>query len=137
MLAIIRKFFKDNKGNTIVEVAIMLPILLGFFMGLVFFITAYRTQTIMNMAVKEGARTYAICQDDVMAKEKTKEELKLGYVKDADVVVDGNKVMISKSIGFYLPVFNKYIFELQANSEFFEEIETEHYGEFWDDYAVY
>lgn len=51
-----RHFFKNERGQAMVELALVLPILLTLFMGVIEFGRAYHTYLIITSASREGAR---------------------------------------------------------------------------------
>lgn len=52
--------FKNENGQSLVEFALVLPILLLFLLGIIEFGWLYNAKIIMTSAAREGARVYAI-----------------------------------------------------------------------------
>lgn len=127
-----RKFLKDEKGTALVETAIVLPVILGLFMGIVLFANAYRYKNIMNTAAAIGAKTYRIERDEGKAVAKAQSELsKLGG-KNASCNVEGDgSFAITKPYGFYIPAFGKYLLNLKSEYKAHEEIRPRYYGKSW------
>lgn len=131
-MCFIRKIIKNDTGSAIVEVAIILPLLLGLFMGLVYFTNSMRYQLIISMAAKEGARAYQASDGNMgVAINKARQELSIGNVKDAQVYRQGNAIIVSKPYGFYLPYYDRYLINIRAKHSFMEEIEDRYYQEEW------
>lgn len=61
---ILRKFLKNKKGQAMVEMAIVLPILLVILMGIFEFGRIFNTYLIMTNASREGARSAALGDND-------------------------------------------------------------------------
>lgn len=132
-MKIIKKFIKDEKGNVLIETSVAIPMLMGLFMGLVFFTNAMRYQLVISMAAKEGAREYQVSGgNDSMAINRTQQELSLGYVSDADVSIEGKTVKVVKPYGFYVPLSNRYLLNIQSSYEFRTEINQRYYGKPWN-----
>lgn len=128
----IKKLMKEEKGSALVQTAIVIPIILLMFLGLVLFSNAYRYKIVMSMAAKEGAREYAVSMGDRDEAAKiAKKELAMGGV-DADVTVAGRKVKIEKPIGVNITLFGNRKIKLKTEHEFKEELEERFYGKDWE-----
>jgi Flp pilus assembly protein TadG len=55
-----KKFFKDKKGQSIIEFAVILPILLMVLFGITEFGRAIMVTNVLNTASREGARLAAV-----------------------------------------------------------------------------
>ena len=131
-MKLIKKFFKDEKGSAIIETFVALPMLLGLFMGLVFFTNAMRYKLVVNMSAKEGAREYQVTmKNSQKAIEKTHKELTLGGVVGANVTVEDDGIKVVKPYGFYIPMSNKYLLNIKAHHIFTEEITERYYNKGW------
>lgn len=63
--------FRRDDGVAIVEFALLLPVLLFILFGIIDFGRAFNAQIALQHAVHEGARVYAITQDETEAKART------------------------------------------------------------------
>lgn len=128
----IKKFFEDEKGNVLVESAIAIPIILGLFMGFIFFANAYRYKIVMSQAAKEGARMYQLSMGDIQETEKyANKELSIGRVS-AKVSINGGKVTVEKPLAIKIPLFGGHLIKLKSEHEFKEELEKRHYNTGWN-----
>ncbi len=131
-MILIKKLLKEEKGSAIIEVSIALPILLGLFMGLVFYTNAMRYKLVIDMAAKEGARTYQVTHGNISkAKTRAYEELTLGNVGGASVETIPNGVRITKPYGFYIPMFGRYLLDLKSEHQFHKELDHRYYKTSW------
>lgn len=127
-----KQFLKEEKGNAIIQTAVVLPMVLGLFMGLVFYTNAMRYKLVMNMAAKEGARMYQISKgDSSKAMSKAYEELSIGHVGGASVGIIPNGIQVTKPYGFYIPFYDKHLLNLRSEHEFFEELDKRYYKTGW------
>lgn len=133
MVRLIKKLIRDEKGNAIIETAVAIPMLLGLFMGLVFFTNAMRYKLVINMAAKEGARTYQVTMGNrIKTINKTNEELTLGRVEGASVDIDVfGTVKVVKPYGFYIPLYDKHLLNIKGEHLFMDEIEERYYQQGW------
>ena len=60
MTNVLRKFRKDDRGQAIVELALVLPVILLLIVGVLEFARAWNLHQVMTDAVREGARRAAI-----------------------------------------------------------------------------
>lgn len=132
MVESVKRMLKDKRGNAIIETSVMLPLLLGLFMGLVFFTNSFRYKIIANMAAKEGARAYEINLGNASrAISKAEEELALGGVKGASISVVNGGVEVVKPYGFHVPESGNYLLSIKGYHVFKPEIIEEHYKKGW------
>ena len=62
-----RTLAKHDKGQSLVEFALVIPILLLLMVGIMEFSRAWMTKNIMTAAAREGARVLAVGEDGVAA----------------------------------------------------------------------
>lgn len=93
------KAFKDKKGSAIIETAIMLIVIMALTIGYLYFIQAIRINTVLQVAAREGARTYAITDSPSKARAKAEEELRIGGIDPKYVTIT------TKSVGSERQVF--------------------------------
>ena len=86
----IRQLKKSERGVSIIEFAVILPILLALFMGLVEFGWIYTGYITVNGAAREGARIAARGKDDGAV--STRVENHAQFVIDAGGNVNASKV---------------------------------------------
>lgn len=131
-MKLIKKLIKDEKGNAIIETAVAIPMLLGLFMGLVFFTNSMRYKMVISMAAKEGAREYQVTMEDSQKSiNKTHQELSLGGVSGAIVTIEDDGVKVVKPYGFYIPLSGKYLLNIKTHHVFKEEIVERYYNKGW------
>lgn len=124
---------QDKRGNAqVVEFAILLPLILGVFLSSLFFLSANRIDTVLQMAVKAGAREYRVTESVSLGKKKVEEELAIGGVPGTKVSVVGDGYLAEKNYGFYLPIFDRYMFRLKAFAEFKKEYDPRFYLKEYD-----
>lgn len=129
----IYRLIADKRGNAqVVEFAVLLPLILGVFLSSLFFLSANRIDTVLQMAVKAGAREYRVTESVVLGKKKVEQELQLGGVPGVRVTVQGEGYLAEKDYGFYLPIFDRYTFHLSAYSEFQKEYDPKFYLKDYD-----
>lgn len=128
-----KKILKDEKGNALIQTAVVIPMILGLFMGLVFFCNAYRYKIVMTMATKEGARAYAISHDEQVAVGVAREELSVGRVRGVNFKVESDGTFVaSKPYGFTIPLYGKHLFNLKAQHKAKKELEYRYYKKMWN-----
>lgn len=131
----IKELIKNDKGYVIVEVTLSLIVIIALFIGYLTYTNAVRYKLVMSMAAKEGARTYMVTRNkynDISksrqdAIDKAESELTIGGVPGADVIIDGDEVIIEKPYGFYIPITDSYMFNLRVKAEFHEEEKLDFY----------
>jgi Flp pilus assembly protein TadG len=118
------KFLKDERGNAVIEVAIMFPIVLALVFGFMMFTQAMRVNTVLQVAAREAARQYAVSNDPARAVQKAREELSLGNVdpKRATILTNADgaerKVTVKFPYGFKVPFAGEYPLTLQGSAVF-------------------
>ncbi len=110
----------NRRGSGIIETPIalmLLSMLFVFFSGYCF---AYYHKVVMGMAAHEGAREYGVHRQVDRALARTVSELRLGGIRDADVAYDTvrSQVVVTKNIGFYVPLAGRHLFRLVARADF-------------------
>lgn len=68
----IRRFIQENRGQAIVEMALILPILLMLVFGMIDFGRVINAYQVATEASREGARQYAVEKNSVKAEAKMK-----------------------------------------------------------------
>lgn len=67
----IQQHARSQKGNAIVEFALILPLFLLLFMGMITFFLGLYDKTVLTMATREGARAGAVASSDQITKAET------------------------------------------------------------------
>lgn len=119
----------NRRGSAVIEMPIamlLLSMLLMFFAGYCY---AYYHKAVMGIAAHEGAREYGLHREVTRALDKTVAELRLGGVKDAAVVYDAvnGQVVVTKNIGFYIPMLKRHLFRLVTRADFRSENTLNYY----------
>lgn len=96
---LILKLLKDRKGSAVIETAVMLIIITMFTVGYLYFMQAIKINTVLQVAAREGARTYAITDSAAKARAKVEEELRIGGIDSRYVTIQ------TKSVGSERQVF--------------------------------
>lgn len=112
-----RKLLKDDRGSVIIETSLAIVLIMVVFLGGIYFLDAYRTQIVMEMAVKEGARQYQVSHDI----SNTNKELALGNVTGVTVSIYTNRIWAMKNTHITMPIVGNYLFNLKASAEFRKE----------------
>lgn len=112
-----RDLIKDDKGSVIIETSLGIVIIMLVFLSGIYFMSAYRTKIVMEMAVKEGARQYQVSHDISVATN----ELRIGNVKGVTIKANGSRVTASKNIQINVPIIGDYLFNLKTSAEFRKE----------------
>ncbi len=128
----LRKIFKDEKGSTIVEVAVLLPLLIGLFIFSIYFIEITRSATMMEVATTEGARTYAITGDKNLAIQKASQiidnSISLIGGDRPKVYLEDNNIYSERNIyNFSIAGFDIHAFKIKQGREFVKEPESIYY----------
>lgn len=84
----IKKFLKNNKGQAIVEIAIIIPILILIIMTIFEFGRIFNTYLIVTHASREGARSAALGSDNIQV---------VQTVNNSIYYLDSSKLTISIS----------------------------------------
>lgn len=127
-----RKFLKDEKGTALIQTAIILPVILGLFMGGLLFCNAYKYKNAINTAAAVGAKTYQINKDEGKAIAKAQSQLAMLGVQKASCKIEGDgNFVITKPYGFYIPVFGKHLLNIKSEYKAHAEINPRYYGKSW------
>jgi uncharacterized protein (UPF0333 family) len=127
MLKMLYKLFMHNRGNVIIETAIMFMMVTMMMAGYIYFTQAIRINTVAKIAAREGAREYAVTNDSAQAEEKTRSELALGGINpniaDVSTKAVGYKRLVTVKIGhgFYIPFTGSYNVELGGGAQYMLE----------------
>jgi|GEM_PF-2877308 Flp pilus assembly protein TadG len=119
---------KDQKGNALIQVAIMFPILLALTFGMINFILIVRDGTIMESAARSAARELGTSKSLSSALEKAKNDLRIGLVNGASVNIENSKIVVRKPVNINIPFMGKVDFSLKKESEFYTEKDSFYYG---------
>lgn len=114
---------KCEKGSVIVELAILTLVLASLALGFNYYANAIRKDIILQIAAREGARTYATTLSSGEAISAAYSEL--GEVDGATVTsfIDGydRGVTAETSLSFYIPLAGDYNINLEKTSVFHVE----------------
>jgi len=119
---------KNQKGNALIQVAIMFPILLALTFGMINFILIVRDGTIMESAARSAARELGTSKSLSSALEKAKNDLRIGLVNGASVNIENSKIVVRKPVNINIPFMGKVDFSLKKESEFYTEKDSFYYG---------
>lgn len=124
---IFKNLVKCEKGSIIVELGLLLPLLVAITYGFIMFTNVIRTDIILQVAAREGAREYAVTNDINKAKNSAILQLKMGGV-DIDIIniesenIDKKRIIkVNKNISFYIPFAGQYDIRLKKGAVFYEE----------------
>lgn len=128
----IKKLIKCEKGSIIIELGIFLPLLLSLVVGYMMFINAIRSDIVLQIAAREGAREYAATHSIVRAKEAATLQVELAGMDISDIVIDtkerinsyGEKeriVVVKRPMGFHVPFVGDMDITLQRGAMFYAE----------------
>lgn len=112
-----RNILKDDRGSVIVETSSAIVLIMLVFLTGIYFLTAYRTKIVMEMAAKEGARQYQVSHSI----SNTYKELELGNISGVSVTSTANGVLLTKKIDITMPIIGEYLFNLKASAKFRKE----------------
>lgn len=124
---------KDDNGSAIIEVAIMLPIILMLVFGFIMFTHAVRINNVLEVAAREGARTYAATDSRSLTVTKISEELKLGGVDatepDISIHTDGQECRVTVEMPYpiYVPFAGRYGLSLAGDAIFHKEFDMKYW----------
>lgn len=121
----------DNEGSALIAFPIVFILLMSLVVGFVCYSYTYYQKIVMDKAVREGARTFRVTERLDKAIAATQEELQIGLVRDVIVTHDDHRIIATKRRGFYIPLANRYVFQLVSSFEFQAEDELEYY---WEDH---
>lgn len=88
----LRRFLKNNRGQSLVEFAILAPLLLLFIGGMIEFGLVYHEQLVVTAAAREGARVAVVNSDNPTTAGKTAAE---NYAKNASISPAGVSASVS------------------------------------------
>jgi Flp pilus assembly protein TadG len=83
-----RLFLKDKKGQTIIEFALVLPILLLVLFGITEFGRAIMVTNMLCTASREGARLFAVAPDPVSASARVDSVLAAANITPKAITID-------------------------------------------------
>lgn len=118
-----KTIYKDEKGSVIVELAVLTLVLAALALGFNYFANAIRKDIILQIAAREGARTYATTQSAARAMDMASSELE-GI---ENVVVTSfshgsdRGVRASTTLSFYIPLAGDYDLTLEKAAVFHVE----------------
>lgn len=120
------KFLQDEEGSSIlIELAVVLIIMVMVFYGFTMYTNALSVSLAVRTAAREGAREYSTSHSTTRAIERTKTELELSGVGDAEIRTftdgDGMGVEVIKRYPFYIPFAGLQDLELKGVGIFIEE----------------
>lgn len=113
-----------ERGTATVETALVVPVVMLLFLGLVQFGLFYHAQHVVIGAAQEGARAAALHKADVSdGKRRAAELLRAGlgrFAQGADVSVSitqgGASARVAARIGAVVPLFPSLVIAARANS---------------------
>lgn len=128
--------WRNEQGSVLIETALVFPMIIGLMMGLIFFMVTYRELVTMGIATKESSRTLAVTQGNIeYTQRKIQDELNIGLMDTPQVQIEikpeENRVVVTRPIGFYIPMLEQYLIRLQVSQEFFEERLPRYYNQPW------
>ena len=118
-----RNLLKDGRGSVIIETSLAIVLIMLVFLSGIYFLDAYRTKIVMEMAVKEGARQFQVSHDT----SNTNKELALGNVTGVTVSTYSNRIWATKDMHINMPIVGSYLFNLKAGAEFRKENQILYY----------
>lgn len=123
----IRNFIKNNRGQGLVEFALILPILLILILGIMQFGFIFNGQITLNSAARDGARLAVVNTDDELVKDRVEEiavALFLTVDREDDIEIkreigDGKlNVKVDGNVGIIMPFLG--IAKILGMGEIFE-----------------
>jgi len=93
-----RLFLKDKKGQTIIEFAMVLPILLLVVFGITEFGRAIMTSNVISTASREGARLFAVTSDPTSTSDRVDTVLVAARLKLVNRSITIDTTSLSKSV---------------------------------------
>lgn len=123
------RLFKCEKGSVIVELGLLVPLLAAITYGFIMFTNVVRTDIILQVAAREGAREYSVSNSSNKAINAAKLQIEMGEI-DVDSVTITPKskdkeriVAVNKTMTFYIPFAGPYNIELQKGAVFYDDHE--------------
>ena len=104
------KYIKSNKGQSLVEFALVIPVFLLLLFGIVEFGRAWETMNVATSAAREGARVAAVTGPNVgSATSAAQRILTAGNINNATISVSGpdanHEVQVTVTVN-YTPITN-------------------------------
>jgi len=85
-----KHFYKSQKGQSLVEFALVLPVFVVILFGIMEFGRLWEISNILTSAAREGVRVAAVSEPDVeKAKTAAQAVLSAGYITNATITVSG------------------------------------------------
>lgn len=112
---------KEEKGQSLVEFALLLPVLMLIILGIIEFGFMFNAKITLNSAAREGARVYAVSKDEAEVNQAVNDTL--GYLGSGDSIVKSYKdldetsgikmasVTITKEVDFLTNFFDALLGE--------------------------
>lgn len=122
---------KDSKGSTIVEVAIVLPVIFFLIFAFIYFIELSRVSTVMELAANEASREMAISKDHSISMNKAYDVLDAGHLTligdgSYNVRLQGGQIAVERSVSS-IP-FMSNIFTMTKTANYRSEDDTLYYN---------
>lgn len=123
----IRNLIKNNRGQGLVEFALILPILLILILGIMQFGFIFNGQITLNSAARDGARLAVVNTDDELVKNRVEEiavALFLDVDREDDIYIDREvgdgklNVKVDGRVGVIMPFIG--IAKILGMGEIFE-----------------
>ena len=120
------RFLKDERGSsTLIELAVILPVMIMLFYGFTVFTNILSIDIAIKTAAREGAREYALSGSPSEGKDRALEELLSSGVNGATITSftegDARGITVSKKIGVNIPFAGFYGPELEGVGIFVKE----------------
>ncbi len=119
----------NKKGQSMVELALILPIIIFLFMGMVEFSRIFGSYLLVTHASREGARLASIGKTDAEIQANVTGKVSILNVSDLQVIMtpddssrvtgDDVKVTVKYKLQIYAPVISSIVanpFEMEANT---------------------
>lgn len=118
-----KKLYHDESGTMIIEASVAIVVILAVFLTCIYFTQAYRAKIVMEMAAREGARSFQISQDI----SDTYKELSIGNIKKASVSSTEDGVRIIKHYDIKIPIVGDHLFNLNVSASYHNENQVLYY----------
>ena len=125
-----KKILFNEDGSSVVEVAVMMPILLMLIFGSIAIIQAQRTQVVLDMAAREAAREFSVTHSKSKAINKAEDELELGGIDPDKTTITAREkgyerqVYIEMEYPFMIPWAGELKPTLRGSASFHREVKT-------------
>ena len=109
------KWVKDKKGQTLVELAFVLPILFMLIFGIIEFGRVFNAYVIVSNAAREGARQAAVGTADSEVRTKVKEVASSLGLADGDIGINpasGSRTyggQVTVDVSYELPIVAPFV----------------------------